>query len=96
MNGLKKLIVCLVFALGGPGIALAGPVDVNTADAETISAELQGIGMTKAQAIVDYRTAHGPFKSQADLLEVKGIGVRTLEINKDNILLKPAGKAVSK
>ena len=33
-------------------IAIAGPVDVNTADAKTLSKELQGIGMAKAEAIV--------------------------------------------
>lgn len=70
--------------------AMAGPVDVNSADAATISAELQGVGMVKAQAIVDYRDTHGPFKSVDDLVLVKGIASRTVEINRANILLAPA------
>jgi len=68
--------------------AMAGPVNVNTADAETISAELQGVGITKAIAIVEYRKANGPFKSVDELAQVKGIGARTVEINRKNILLE--------
>lgn len=75
-----------------PMWAFAGPVDINTADAETISNELDGIGLTKAQAIVDYRKKHGPFKSAGDLSLVKGIGERTVELNKDNIRVTDAQK----
>jgi competence protein ComEA len=71
--------------LAAPTLLLAGPVDVNTADAETISAELKGIGMTKAKAIIDYREKHGPFRSADDLTLVKGIGERTVEINRSDI-----------
>jgi competence protein ComEA len=67
--------------------ALAGPVNINTADAETISAELQGVGISKAIAIVEYRKANGPFKTVDELAQVKGIGERTIEINRKNILL---------
>jgi competence protein ComEA len=71
--------------LAAPTLALAGPVDVNTADAETISAELKGVGLAKAQAIIDYRKKHGPFRSADDLSLVKGIGERTVEMNRDDI-----------
>ncbi|ANO51457.1 ComEA family DNA-binding protein [Woeseia oceani] len=73
-----------------PMLAFAGPVNVNTADAETISAELRGIGMSKAQAIVAWRAENGPFKTVDDLALVKGIGERTLEINRADILLEGA------
>ena len=66
-------------------LAFAGQVDINTADAETISAELNGIGLSKAKAIVDYRKKHGPFRSVADVTLVKGIGERTLERNRKDI-----------
>ena len=41
--------------------------------------------MTKAKAIVEYRQKHGPFKNPEDLSLVKGIGDRTVELNKENI-----------
>ena len=69
--------------------AVAGPVDVNTADAETISAELNGVGLSRANAIVEYRKRHGPFETVEELLNVKGIGERTLELNRENIRLEP-------
>lgn len=82
-----KLIATTVLLTSFCAFALAGPVNINTADAETISAELQGVGITKAIAIVEYRKANGPFKSHDDLTQVKGIGARTVEINRKNILL---------
>ena len=78
-----RLLTLLVACL--PLWAFAGPVDINTADAETISAELNGVGMSKAKAIVEYREKHGPFKSADDLTLVKGIGDRTVELNRANI-----------
>ncbi len=71
--------------LAAPTLALAGPVNINTADAETISAELKGVGLSKAKAIVEYRQKHGPFRSADDLSLVKGIGERTVELNRDEI-----------
>ncbi len=90
MKTKARLLTLLVACL--PLWAFAGPVDINTADAATISAELKGIGPTKAQAIVEYREKHGPFKSAADLSLVKGIGERTVELNRDNIIVTPAKK----
>ena len=69
------LALCLTFAL--PGVALAG-VDVNTAS----SAELQtlpGIGPSKANAIMVYRSENGPFADLGALDAVPGIGPSTLE-----------------
>ena len=92
MEFLRKGLLVFLFAVASPMVALAGPVNINTADAETISHELQGIGMSKARAIVEYRENHGPFKSHDDLTLVKGIGARTLEINRENILLEVVAK----
>ena len=92
MKNFRITLLVLLFAVAAPLTAVAGPVDVNTADAATISAELQGVGMSKAQAIVDYRKSHGPFKSYEDLTLVKGIGVRTVEINRANILFNSSDK----
>ena len=71
----------------------AGPVNVNTADAETLSAELKGIGAAKASAIVAYRDANGPFQRVDDLMKVSGFGARTLDMNRDNILIESSQKA---
>ncbi len=83
MNTLKKVAMALLLTI--PCLALAGPVNVNTADAETISSELQGVGLSKARAIVEYRKKHGPFRSADDLSLVKGIGERTVELNRADI-----------
>lgn len=87
MHSINLKIIALILAIC-PLAAWAGPVNVNTADAETISAELQGVGITKAIAIVEFRKANGPFKSAEELVQVKGIGERTVELNRENILLE--------
>lgn len=68
-----------------PVLALAGPVNINTADAETISQELKGIGLAKARAIVQFREQHGAFELPEELLKVKGIGPRVLAANQGDI-----------
>jgi len=68
-----------------PMLTFAGEVNINTADAETIAAELNGVGLSKAKAIVEYRTKHGPFRSVDDLSLVKGIGERILDKNRTDI-----------
>lgn len=68
------LVVITFFALSG--IALAA-VDLNTASKEEL-VSVKGIGPVKAQAILDYRKAHGPFKSVDDLKSVKGFGDKSV------------------
>lgn len=85
----NRFLACLSLLLL-PLLAVAGPVNVNTANAEAISAELQGVGLKKAMAIVAYRTANGPFKTADDLALVKGIGLRTVELNRQNIQISDA------
>ena len=87
MKFARKLYPLAVAAI--PAWALAGPVNINTADAVTISEELKGVGLSKAEAIVEYRDKHGPFKSVDDLSLVKGIGERTVEMNREDIRVKP-------
>ena len=66
--------------------SLAAPVDVNTADAQSLSDALVGIGPAIAKAIVDYREENGPFAEAEELLNVKGVGPKTLERNKEDII----------
>ena len=65
--------------------AQAGPVNINSADAETMSRELKGIGMKRAEAIVEYRRKFGPFKSADELALVKGIGPSAIQKNREFI-----------
>ncbi|HKQ12773.1 MAG TPA: helix-hairpin-helix domain-containing protein [Steroidobacteraceae bacterium] len=84
-----KLIQALIVALV-PVLVWAGPVDINTADAATIAKELQGIGMSRAQAIVAYREKNGAFRSADELRKIKGIGQKVLERNRANIKVEGA------
>jgi competence protein ComEA len=79
-----------------PLAAWSGPVDINTADAKTLAAELRGVGESTAQAIVAYRTANGPFKTVEDLRKVKGVGEKILEQNRSNLRLAPGKTAGEK
>jgi competence protein ComEA len=81
---IKGMSAALVAATLLAPVAIAGPVDVNTADARTLARELDGVGMAKAEAIVSYREKNGPFKSADDLAKVKGLGKKLIEQNKAN------------
>lgn len=86
MKAITKLFG--IAALLGAHAAMAGhPVNVNTASAEELAAALDGVGLSRAAAIVDYRTQNGPFQASDDLRNVKGIGESTLEKNRANILV---------
>jgi competence protein ComEA len=91
---IRKLLPLAALLMAGA--ATAGPVNVNSADAETLARELDRIGLARAEAIVAYRQAHGPFTSVDALLEVRGIGVRVLEANRDNILLSDGDSPAAK
>ena len=69
-------------------ITAAAPVNINTADAAEIADALNGVGLSKAQAIVDYREAHGLFSQAEEIVSVRGIGESTYEKNKSDILVK--------
>ena len=61
-----------------------GPVNINTATHEELMT-LNGIGEVKAAAIIDYRQANGGFSSVDELINVKGIGEKTLEKIRENV-----------
>ncbi|MEO7149644.1 MAG: helix-hairpin-helix domain-containing protein [Rhodanobacteraceae bacterium] len=73
----------------------ATPVDVNHAAAAAIATSLDGIGLAKANAIVAWRNDHGSFKNADDLRQVKGIGDKTLERNRDAIRLSGGTKVTA-
>ena len=68
-------------------------IDINSADAVSIAENLNGIGASKAQAIVDYRAKNGPFASVDDLVNVKGIGMKTIDRNRDYLTITPSDQS---
>jgi competence protein ComEA len=77
----------LLLLVASSGV-LAASVDINTANANTLATELIGIGAAKAEAIVAYREANGPFKRLDELLKVKGVGKKTLEQNRAILVIQ--------
>lgn len=65
------------------------PLNINAATAEQLSEGLKGIGPSRAEAIVEYRKAHGKFVRVEDLLLVKGVGQRVLDDNRDRLSVSP-------
>ncbi len=86
MEILNKLVLILLLAFVF-STSYADPVNINQADAKSIAAALNGIGDKKAEAIVMYREQNGPFKAADDLAKIKGIGTKTIEKNRSDILL---------
>ena len=91
MKLLYTLLISLVLTFGSM-VTMAAPVDINQADARSLEKNLSGIGAKKAKAIVVYRKKNGNFKTMDDLLKVKGIGKKTLEANRKNIMLSTPRK----
>jgi competence protein ComEA len=98
-RSLSRVLLALGFACVMLDLR-AAPVNINTADAATLAHELKGIGLKRAQAIVDYRVKNGPFRSADELSLVKGIGKRAIENNRNEIrtdavktITKPASPA---
>ena len=84
---IKSTIIALA-TLFFSTLALASPVNINTASATELANALNGVGEVKAQALVVYREANGAFNSPEQIINVKGIGNATYEKNKEDILVK--------
>ena len=97
MKSLRMVSVLVVLALGlmfvGASVAADTGmlVNINTAD-EAALTTLQQIGKAKARAIVEYRGAHGAFKTIDDIKAVPGIGEKIFEAIKDRITVGMAEK----
>lgn len=94
MKTLHSIILGLVLTAVSLG-AWAGKVNINEADAAAL-AGLNGIGKARAEAIIAYREAHGPFRSVEDLVKVKGIGPAFLDKNRDQLSVGDTGKSAQK
>ena len=87
---MKHLFAYLMFCLLTVSAWASGPVDINQASAEELAAALNGVGLSKAEEIVRYREANGAFAHVDELVNVKGIGLRTVDKNRDRITLRQA------
>jgi competence protein ComEA len=85
---MQRLLSAIALCLCS-GLALAS-INLNTATKEELIA-LPGIGPAKAQAILDYRSAHGPFKTVEELKDVKGIGAKRFEKIKGELVVQGGG-----
>jgi competence protein ComEA len=87
MNMTKNIIAALFLALALTGLSFADmqPVDLNTATVEQLAETLHGVGEAKAEAIVAYREQNGGFEHIDELVNVRGIGLRTVDRNRDRI-----------
>ncbi len=83
----KTIVAAFAVALFSSSL-LAAPVNINKASAEQIADALNGIGMAKAQAIVEYRKKNGKFKQPSDITKVKGIGPATFAKIKKDVKIK--------
>lgn len=79
---LSILLVLLLFCFAA---GANETVNINTADAETIAANLTGVGPARAEAIIAYRDANGAFASVDELTNVSGVGPATVDANRDRI-----------
>lgn len=100
MSMIRTLLALLAIAVSSVVLAQepasGGPpmqVNINTADAETIASVLSGVGLKKAQAIVEHRENQGRFDAATDLTKVKGIGEATVTRNASKIVVSTAGDA---
>ena len=84
---MSRWIIALAFAFASQFAVAA--LNLNTATKDELVA-LSGIGPAKAQAIIDYRSQHGGFKTVEELKDVKGIGARQFEKLKSELTVAPA------
>ena len=93
MKKLKRLfalvvIVSMVLALVSVALAVqAEKININKASVEELI-KLKKIGQKYAERIVAYREKNGPFAKPEDIINVKGIGQKTFDLNADIITIK--------
>lgn len=85
---MRKILTLLLASFFSLAAWAVNPVNVNTANAEEIADGLKGVGISKAEAIVAYRETNGKFIHVDELVNVKGIGIRTVDQNRGMILLQ--------
>ncbi len=95
MAKLTVLFLSLFLALTPLFVAADEVVDINTASAAELARVLDGVGRTKADAIVEHREKFGPFASIDELRYVSGIGAATVERNRDKMTVGSGGQTAA-
>ena len=85
MSYIRSMFLLFSMLLAVSSQVYSDPVDINSADAETLASSIDGVGERKAQAIVEYREANGPFARVDELANVRGIGTKTVDSNRNNL-----------
>ena len=93
MKSSIRSVLSLLLILAAPGVVLAGPVNINKADAATLAAELTGVGAVLAEEIVRDREANGPYETPESLTRVRGIGMRIVEMNQESIRVDDSNRS---
>ncbi len=92
MMSIKKILIVLFMGmfllLSGMSVASAiDKININTASLEELTI-LKNVGPKTAKAIIAYREAHKGFKTPEEITNIKGIGEKTFESNRDMIVIK--------
>jgi competence protein ComEA len=83
-----SIIFAFIIVLSGPTFAEdVNKININKASLEELML-LKRVGPKYAKRIIEYRKKNGPFKVPKDIINVKGIGKKTFELNKDLITVK--------
>jgi competence protein ComEA len=85
---MKFIIASLLTCMLTLTVWAAGTVNINSASAEEIAESMNGVGLAKAQEIVRYRETNGNFAHIDELINVKGVGIRTVDKNRDIIFVE--------
>lgn len=85
MAKLSAILLFLALMFAAPVLAVDEVVDINTADAAELARVLDGVGPSKADAIIAHRDKFGPFTDVDELRYVKGIGAATVERNREKM-----------
>ena len=79
------IVVAVMMAVVSVSLAQeAEKININNASAVELT-QLKRIGPKLSERIVEYREKHGPFELPGDIVQVRGIGPKTFELNKDRI-----------
>ena len=84
MNALKSTLTALTLLACGAVFA-AEPVNINTADAQALADAINGVGLKRAEAIIEYRDQNGPFESVDELVQVRGVGEKSVEKSRERL-----------